>query len=123
MYTDLRIFGVGIALTALVSGCALIRPEWSMAVKNTGTVEIQQSTIRCGRLLYSPGVLIPNGQAGFYCDRAPIPKTATLRWIREGGAWHEQQVAVRSVLPPRFEGCVYFDIDNHDNVTVRPKPR
>lgn len=108
---------------SLFMGCITRQAEWSMALKNVGKDEIEDSTLKSGRFYYRPGVLVAGTSKEFYCDHESIPENATIRWSRKGGEWRERQVNVKGATPAGFKGCVYIQIGDDDQVIVSPKVR
>jgi len=108
---------------SLSLGCVTRQAEWSMALKNVGKDEIEDSTLKCGRFYYRPGILSSRTDAEFYCGHESIPENATIRWYRKGGEWRERQVNVKGAIPVGFKGCIYVQIDDSDQVVVSPKVR
>lgn len=106
----------------LVAAGCVTASNYNVVIKNNSPAGIDNAHVLYGRFVSAGGVLSSGAYSVHLCPEYPIPSQATVQWRTEDSVMHKQEVAVKSKLPPRFEGEIYFEIDGSNNVTVIPKP-
>ena len=109
------------SLLIIVTGC-VTDYGYNVVLLNIGKVKLTDATVNYGTFMSGGGNLIPNTRSVYLLPSHPVPAKATVVWRTPDGILHEKEVEVKSRVPKKFEGDIYFKIDDQNNVTVEAIP-
>lgn len=115
---------MGRGLLALVSfgllGCD--EHEYGITIWNKSGQQIDEATVRYGKLDTGGGVVVIDGHKGYgYCT-LPFPETVHVEWRSADGEMHrvEKEVARWVQKGKPFRGKLFFVINPDDSVSFIP---
>jgi len=69
-----------------------------------------------GRIM--PGIIMPDSYKKQIHVDLPIPDMVTFHWRNNDDVQHTKDFQIKSILPSGFNGTIWFEISDSDNVNV-----
>ena len=110
------------AALCVVVACA--RTDYGVAIRNATASHIRDAHVSFGDFRSVGGGIQPGLWVVHLDVGKPIPETAVVEWRSSTGEQHRKTVDVRDVVPPGFDGKIFFDImpDGTVQVIARDTP-
>lgn len=116
------VFGVGVSLVCHVAG-RRSGEAFEVGIHNRTGADIEHAGVRGPAVDASMGFVVRGGNATYGLFRGPTPASADVRWTSAAdGRAHAVTVPLSGVVPPTFDGTIYFTIHPDGTVSAEAVP-
>ena len=95
---------------------------YEVGIHNQTGADIDHVGVRGGSIDASFGVAVNGGNKTYGLFRGPTPASADVHWRSADGRAHAVTVPLSGVVPPTFDGTIYFTIHPDGTVTAEAVP-